>query len=97
MSQDVELAISDAHVGVKDAIHTVLTDATWQRCRVHTIRNILAYVPQRDKSMVVAAIRTIFAQPTQTEAKRQLAEVVTTLRGRWDKAADVLSGRRMMC
>lgn len=86
----VELAISDAHLGVKDAIRTVLSGATWQRCRVHTMRNILAHVPQRDKSMVVAAIRTIFAQPSQTEAKRQLAEVVSTLRGRWDKAATVL-------
>lgn len=88
----VELAISDAHLGVQEAIRTVLSGATWQRCRVHTMRNILAHVPQRDKSMVVAAIRTIFAQPNQTEAKRQLAEVVTTLRGRWDKAADVLEG-----
>jgi transposase-like protein len=79
----VELAISDAHLGVQEAIGTVLSGATWQRCRVHTMRNILAHVPQRDKSMVVAAIRTIFAQPNQTEAKRQLAEVVTTLRGRY--------------
>ena len=54
------------------------------------MRNILAHVAQRDKSMVVAAIRTLFAQPSQKEAKRQLAEVVTTLRGRWDKAATVL-------
>jgi putative transposase len=86
----VELAINDAHLGLQDAIRTVLTGATWQRCRVHTMRNILANVPQRDTSMVVAAIRTIFAQPIQAEAKRQLVEVVTTLRGRWDKAADVL-------
>jgi putative transposase len=86
----VELAISDAHLGVQDAIGTVLTGATWQRCRVHTMRNILAHVPQRDKSMVVAAIRTIFAQPTQAQAKRQLVEVVTTLRARYSKAADVL-------
>jgi len=56
------------------------------------MRNILAHVPQRDKSMVVAAIRTIFAQPTQAEVQRQLSEVVTTLRRRWDKAAVVLEG-----
>lgn len=90
----VELAISDAHLGLQDAIRSVLTGASWQRCRVHTMRNILAHVPQRDKSMVVAAIRTIFAQPTQADAKRQLAEVVATLRGRWDKAAEVLEGAR---
>ena len=87
----VELAISDAHLGVQEAIRTVLVGASWQRCRVHTMRNILAHVPQRDKSLVVAAIRTIFAQPNAQEAKRQLNEVVTTLSERWAKAATVLS------
>ena len=48
-------------------------------------------MPQRDKSLVVAAIRTIFAQPNAQEAKRQLNEVVTTLSERWAKAATVLS------
>ena len=56
------------------------------------MRNILAHVPQRDKSLVVAAIRTIFAQPNAQEPKRQLNEVVTTLGERWAKAATVLSG-----
>lgn len=56
------------------------------------MRTILAHVPQRDKSLVVAAIRTIFAQPAQQDAKRQLNEVVTTLGARWPKAASVLSG-----
>lgn len=86
----VELAISDAHLGVQEAIRTVLTGASWQRCRVHTMRNILAHVPSRDKSMVAAAIRTIFAQPTVDEARRQLGEVLPTLETRWPKAAAVL-------
>lgn len=88
----VELAISDAHLGVQEAIRTVLVGASWQRCRVHTRRNLLAHVPQRDKRLVVAAMRTIFAQPSQQEAKRQLNEVVTTLSARWAKAAQVLAG-----
>jgi putative transposase len=88
----VELAISDAHLGVQDAIRSVLSGASWQRCRVHTMRNILAHVSQRDKTMVAAAIRTIFAQPTITEARRQLREVLPTLEGRWPKAAAVLEG-----
>ena len=75
----VELAISDAHLGVQEAIRTVLTDAAWQRCRVHTMRNILAHVPSRDKRMVAAAIRTIFAPPTLAEARRQLREVLPPL------------------
>jgi putative transposase len=51
----------------------MLTDAAWQRCRVHTMRNILAQVPSRDKRMVAAGIRTIFAQPTLYEARRNCA------------------------
>jgi putative transposase len=86
----VELVISDAHEGLKQAIATVLTGASWQRCRVHTMRNILAHVPQQDKSMVAAAIRTIFAQPNQVAAQAQLHEVAQTLQGRWNKAAQVL-------
>lgn len=86
----VELVISDAHSGVKEAIGTVLTGATWQRCRVHTMRNILAHVPQHDKAMVAAALKTIFAQPNQAAAKVQLVEVVKTLHGRWSKAAETL-------
>lgn len=86
----VELVISDAHEGLKQAIAAVLNGASWQRCRVHTMRNILAHVPQQDKSIVAAAIRTIFAQPNQAAAKAQLHEVVQTLQGRWPKAAAVL-------
>lgn len=86
----VELVISDAHEGLKQAIATVLNGASWQRCRVHTMRNVLAHVPQQDKAIVAAAIRTIFAQPNQAAAKAQLHEVVQTLQGRWAKAASVL-------
>lgn len=86
----VELVISDAHEGLKQAIATVLNGASWQRCRVHTMRNVLAHVPQQDKAIVAAAIRTIFAQPNQAAAKAQLHEVVQSLQTRWPKAASVL-------
>jgi transposase-like protein len=88
--QGVQLVISDAHKGLKEAIETVLTGATWQRCRVHFMRNVLAHIPKRDKSMVAAALRTIFAQPAQEAARQQLAEVARAMGERWPKAADVL-------
>ena len=47
----VRLVISDAHVGLKQAIGTVLSGATWQRCRVHFMRNLLATVPQGARAM----------------------------------------------
>jgi putative transposase len=59
----VQLVISDAHTGLKAAIASVFIGATWQRCRVHFMRNVLAVVPKGNAEMVAAAIRTIFAQP----------------------------------
>jgi transposase-like protein len=86
----VQLVTSDAHEGLKEAIATVLTGATWQRCRVHFMRNVLAHIPKKDKSVVAAALRTIFAQPEQKAARQQLAEVACAMEERWPKAAEVL-------
>lgn len=86
----VQLVISDAHAGLKAAIGAVFQGASWQRCRVHCLRNLLAHVPQGDKAMVAAAVRTIFAQPNREAAGQQLKEVVKALEGRWPKAAQVL-------
>lgn len=89
--QGVQLVISDAHQGLKEAIATVLAGAAWQRCRVHFMRNVLAHVPRGDKSVVAVAIRTIFAQPNQEAARQQLAEVLRAMEARWPRAAAVLS------
>ncbi len=88
--QGVQLVISDAHEGLKAAISTVLTGATWQRCRVHFMRNLLAHVPQGDKALVAALVRTVFAQSNREAAKRQVSEVVRVVEVRWPKAAAVL-------
>lgn len=86
----VHLVTSDAHEGLKAALEQVLTGVTWQRCRVHFMRNILAHVPKGDKAIVAAALRTIFAQPDREAAGQQLAEVVGAMRSRWPKAAELL-------
>jgi len=88
--QGVQLVISDAHEGLKAAIAKVVTGATWQRCRVHFMRNLLAHVPQGDKALVAALVRTVFAQPERELAKRQVTEVVRVVEARWPKAATVL-------
>jgi transposase-like protein len=63
--QGVQLVTSDAHEGLKAAIAQVLSGASWQRCRVHFMRNLLSHVPRGDQSIVTAALRTIYAQPTR--------------------------------
>jgi putative transposase len=59
----VQLVISDAHTGLKTAVASTLLNASWQRCRIHFGRTLLAAVPAGHGDMVAAAVRTIFAQP----------------------------------
>lgn len=88
--QGVQLAISDAHEGLKAALGQVLSGASWQRCRVHFMRNVLAHVTKADRSVVAAALRTIFAQPDRPSAGQQLALVAEKMAPRWPKAAELL-------
>jgi putative transposase len=77
----VQLVISDAHTGLKAAISAVFLGASWQRCRVHFMRNVLAVVPKGNAEMVAAAIRTIFAQPDAEHVHDQF-EVIATMLGK---------------
>jgi putative transposase len=86
----VRLVVSDAHEGLKRAVATVLSGVTWQRCRVHFMRNLLATVPRTAREPVAAIVRTIFAQPDAATAHAQLRKVVDGLRGRFAQAAELL-------
>jgi transposase-like protein len=86
----VQLVTSDAHQGLKKALSQTMSEASWQRCRVHFMRNLLAHVPKRDKAMVAAAVRTIFAHSEREAAGQQLVEVAAVLQHRWPRAAEML-------
>jgi putative transposase len=86
----VKLVISDSHLGLKAAIAKVFK-ATWQRCRVHFMRNALAYAGKGQRQMVLALINTVFAQETPDAAKAQWDIVATQLRAKFPKLADMLS------
>ena len=86
----VLLVISDAHVGLREAIDTVLASASWQRCRVHFLRNALVKVPRSAQTMTAAAIRTIFAQPDREAAGQQLRRVADSLRPRFANVSNLL-------
>ena len=86
----VHLVISDAHEGLKAAVNTVFAGASWQRCRVHFVRNVLAHIPKGDKAMIAAGVRTIFAQPDRKAAGQQLRYVAKTISTRWPKASQLL-------
>jgi putative transposase len=87
----VQLVISDAHGGLKDAIAATLPGASWQRCRTHFMRNLLSRVPKSAHGLVAPLVRTIFEQPDADSAWDQHARVVEQLTGRFDAAADLLA------
>jgi putative transposase len=58
--QGVRLVISDAHAGLKKAIAEIFLGTTWQRCKVHFMRNILAAVPKTHKEAVASDMKRIF-------------------------------------
>ncbi len=82
----VKLVISDAHEGLKAAVRRVM-GASWQRCRVHWMRNALAYVPKGQQSMAAAALRQTFIQPDRASASQTLRHVADQLRAKWPKLA----------
>ena len=85
----VKLVISDAHLGLKAAIAKVFS-ATWQRCRVHFMRNALAHANKGQRQMVLALINTAFAQETADAAHEQWRVVSDHFRTKLPKLATLL-------
>jgi transposase-like protein len=86
----VRLVISDAHEGLRQAIAKILHEATWQRCRVHFMRNLLSTVPKSAQDAVAAIVRTVFSQPDHQSAMKQLHEVARMLSPKFPQATDLL-------
>jgi transposase-like protein len=84
-----KLVISDAHEGLKAAITKVLS-ATWQRCRVHFMRNALAYAGKTQRRIVSAWVGTAFAQDDAVAACKQWREVADQVRPRVPKLAGLM-------
>jgi putative transposase len=82
----VKLVISDAHEGIKAAISKVL-HATWQRCRVHFMRNVLAHAGRQGRRVVAAFIGTAFVQEDAEAASKQWRQVADQLRPKVPKLA----------
>jgi putative transposase len=85
----VKLVIADSHEGLKAAAAKVLK-ATWQRCKVHFLRNALAHAGKGQRQMVLAMINTVFAQETLDAAIAQWRTVADQLRGKFPKLAAML-------
>lgn len=86
----MQLVVSDAFEGLKAAIAQVFGEATWQRCKVHLLRNILAKVPRSARPMVSAMVRMVFLESSLPLAKERLRQVADQLRERFPEAASLL-------
>ena len=87
----VRLVVSDAHTGLVDAIASTLPGTSWQRCRTHFLRNLLAKVPKSAGPFVATLVRSIFAQPDAEAVWAQFHRVVDQLAERFPDAATMLS------
>jgi putative transposase len=85
----VKLVVSDAHEGLKAAVSKVL-HASWQRCRVHFMRNVLAHAGKSGRRVVAAFIATAFAQEDATTARAQWRQVADQLRPKVPKLAALM-------
>jgi putative transposase len=86
----VQLVVSDAHSGLRDAIATALLGASWQRCRTHFMTNLLSKVPKAAQHFVATVVRSIFAQPDAQAVREQHRHVVDQLHPRFPDAAELL-------
>jgi len=85
----VKLVISDAHEGLKAAVAKVL-HASWQRCRVHFMRNLLAHAGKQGRRVVAAFVGTAFAQEDAEAARAQWRQVADQLRPKVPKLAGLM-------
>ncbi len=82
--------ISDQHRGLVSAIEQTMVGASWQRCRVHFMRNVLAKVSKGQAEAVAAMVRTIFVQPSADAVAQQVRVVADSLRAKFPTVAEML-------
>ena len=86
----VHLVISDAHAGLKAAVAQQFSGSSWQRCRVHFMRNLHGAVSAKHAPAVTAAVKTIFAHTDPAEVAAQWDRVADTLAGSFPKVAAMM-------
>jgi putative transposase len=86
----VQLVISDAHYGLRQAVREVLVGVAWQRCTIHFRRNVLSVVPRKLQDFVMAPIKAIFAQPTLDDAREATRRALEVLDKHCPAAAALL-------
>lgn len=87
----VKLIVSDKHLGIREAVKQIFNNGVlWQRCKVHTMRNILCRVSKSAKQEVANALKTIFAQASRKKAEAEAHRVIDEFEARFPEAMKTL-------
>jgi len=89
--KQIGLLVSDAHQGIQSALKSSLVGTSWQRCKVHFMRNVLARIPHKAKALIGRQISQIFTQENYAQAKQFAKEVITKFEAQYPEAMDVLT------
>jgi len=84
------LVISDAHKGLINAIKKSFVGCSWQRCKVHFMRNILAHVPAKGKAVFAEKLKQIWLQPDKESAKFYANSLMDDYENQYPDAINVL-------
>ena len=88
------LVISDAHLGLTAAIKRMFQGCSWQRCRVHFLRNLLSHVPKAGQDMVAAAMKAVFVIQAPDQVRAHWQRVTEMLRKQFPSAAPIMEAAR---
>ena len=88
--QEVALLVSDAHMGIQSALKESFLGASWQRCKVHFMRNIVAHIPPKSKERFAARLKQIWLQESKKEAMMIAQAIIQEFGQRYPEAIDVL-------
>ena len=88
--KDICLIVSDAHLGIQSAVAEEFVGTTWQRCKVHFMRNILAHVTHREKKKFSEQLKLIWTQPDKESALNYAAQFAEEYRKRFPAAIEIL-------
>ena len=86
----ISLLISDAHLGIQKAFKESFIGASWQRCKVHFMRNILAYIPHKAKEKFAAKLKQIWLQNSKKEAYLIARAIIDEYGKKFPEAIEVL-------
>ena len=84
------LVVSDAHKGLVAAIGECFPGVSWQRCKVHFMRNILVHVPHKEKERFAGLLKGIWMTADPAIAKQRARELADEYRAKCPKAIDTL-------